>query len=224
MSEEINIQVPILLRGRSFSRSNIDTIKSCVKKYYKHGRTRISKEICIKLNWRQPNGWLKDRACREVLHELEQMGVIDLPPSLTKRKKNQGVGVQEKDLLSIYDLETEVTEFPKSLELVFVKGNEYEPLWNALIEKYHYLGHKVAVGRNLKYLIKAQDKLLGAIAFSSPAWRLDSRDLLLKKLGIANIRDETVSNTRQPIYLVELKQMSCELPCSVLLPMKLRQN
>jgi hypothetical protein len=117
-------------------------------------------------------------------------------PELISKRKIKTVNAQERDLLKAYDLESPITEFPKDLELIFVKGNEHEPIWNALIEKYHYLGHKVAVGRSIKYLVKSHDKLLGAIAFSSPAWRLDSRDLWLKKLGIINIRDETISNTR----------------------------
>ncbi len=196
MSTEINILLPILLRGRLFSQKDINTIISCVKKNYDYGRTRISKEICEKLNWRQPNGWLKDRACRDVLRELEQLGYFNLPPSLISKRKTKSVNTQERDLLKAYDLKTPIIDFPTNSELIFVKGTKDESIWNELIEKYHYLGHKVAVGRSIKYLIKSRDRLLGAIAFSSPAWRLDSRDIFLKKLGITNIRDETINNTR----------------------------
>jgi len=196
MSADIDIQAPILLRDRYFSRKDIKIIKSCVKKNYERGRTRISKEICEKLDWRQPNGWLKDRACREVLRELEQRGYINLPPSLISRKKGNQLNVEQKDLLHVYDLDTPITEFPSNIEFVFVKGNKYEPIWNALIDKYHYLGHSVAVGRSIKYIIKSEDRLIGAIAFSSPAWKLNSRDKILDKLGISSVRDYTISNTR----------------------------
>jgi len=44
------------------------------------GRTFISKELCRYWNWRQPNGALKDMACRDFLSRLEKKGLIILPP------------------------------------------------------------------------------------------------------------------------------------------------
>lgn len=51
-------------------------------------------------------------------------------------------------------------------------------------------------GRCIKYLIKTEDKLLGAIAFSSPAWRIIPRDEALKAIGITEIRDHAINNSR----------------------------
>lgn len=57
---------PIKLRGRYFSVDELDIIQRCVSENFDLGRTFISKVICEELNWKQPNGWLKDRACRDV--------------------------------------------------------------------------------------------------------------------------------------------------------------
>lgn len=70
---------PIRLRGKLFTKAHVDLISECVSKFFEYGRTRISVEVCKKLRWKQPNGWLKDRACRDVLVRLEKNGVIKLP-------------------------------------------------------------------------------------------------------------------------------------------------
>lgn len=173
----------------------------CVAEHYDHGRTRISEVICTRLGWRQPNGWLKDRACRDALRSLEEVGLIKLPKRLD--------GVRRKpDCRRIFDpssftlprgLVKPVTAMPTTIELEFAKGNDAEPLWNALVHKYHYLGHTVQVGRCLKYLIRGDGQLLGAISFASPAWKLGVRDDLMRQLGFskdAQTRDVVINNSR----------------------------
>lgn len=95
------ITTPITLRGRKFTASSIDAIKSCVKEYRKFGRTRISREVCKRLNWKQPNGWLKDRACRDALVQLEKMGAIKLPEPKVKRKTKKENNIQECSVAKI---------------------------------------------------------------------------------------------------------------------------
>lgn len=189
---------PITIRGRVFTLADLCVIESVVDEHYERGRTHISEVVCERLDWRQPNGWLKDRACRDVLRRLESVGMIDLPPPLVRhRKTGRGDSSPNKrDLLRQYNLETSITTFPNDLELVFAKGNEDELLWNQLTDEYHYLGHDVIVGRCIKYVIKSSGRLLGAIAFASPAWMLEPRDRILDGLGIDRPRDYTINNTR----------------------------
>lgn len=191
------IATPITLRGRKFTASSIGVVKSCVKKYYKYGRTRISKEVCIKLNWRQPNGWLKDRACRDALIQLEMLGEIKLPQPKIKRKNNQ-TGNSIEPNFGKYIIASDVSEIPEKIEFVLAKSNKEEQIWNYLIDKYHYLGHKVIVGRCLKYLVVSDNIILGAIAYSSPAWHLGARNQLLRKIGFTHedIMNKVINNSR----------------------------
>lgn len=78
------------------------------------------------------------------------------------------------------------------------KGNNEERIWNFLVEKHHYLGHKVIVGRCLKYLVVANNVILGAIAYSSPAWHLGTRNQLLQKIGFEpdDIMNKVINNSR----------------------------
>lgn len=187
----------IELRGRIFTINELNIIKQTVTNSYKKGRTYISKEICRKLDWKQPNGWLKDRACRDVLLQLKEAGIINLPPSLIKRKKRKRIeNTNGKQHLEEYDLTTPITEFPTTIDLKFAKGGIEETIWNELVNQYHYLGHSITVGRCIKYLILANRRLLGAISFSSPAWKLKPRDGILKVMGITNSQDYTINNSR----------------------------
>ena len=42
------------------------------------------------------------------------------------------------------------------LEFVQVRRTPEEPLFNSLMEQYHYLGYEQPVGEHLKYLVKAR--------------------------------------------------------------------
>lgn len=195
--DDLSQLTPIKLRGRVFSRIELNIIKRCVRDNYDKGRTQISRAVCEELNWRQPNGWLKDRACRDVLRKLDDLEVIKLPPShIFKDKKKSLPSSKNNDYLSEFDLESLITEFPTQLSLIFAKGNRYERIWNTLVAKYHYLGHGVIVGRCIKYVIQSNDRLLGAIAFSSSTWHVSARDSILRSLGIAHIRDSVINNSR----------------------------
>jgi len=51
-----------------------------------------------------------------------------------------------------------------------------EPLWDALVRGYHYLGYQKLLGHRLKYLAYLQDRPVAALAFSAPARVLRVRD------------------------------------------------
>lgn len=190
-------RAPLTIRGRYFSPTDLVTVSHCVKDNFDKGRTYISEALCKQLSWKQPNGWLKDRACRDALVQFERMGLIELPPPLIKRKETKTKS-SKTTYSSEFDLVTPITTFPPQISLEFAKGDDNEKLWNELVERYHYLGHQVQVGRCIKYLVKTEDRLLGAVAFSSPAWNLSVRDELLTLIGIdpARVLDLVINNSR----------------------------
>src|SRR3990167_5414732 len=49
--------------------------------------------------------------------------------------------------------------------------------WKTMIEQYHYLGHGKLYGKQIRYLIRSESfGCIGALAFSSAAWRLRARE------------------------------------------------
>lgn len=185
----------ICLRGRLFTSEELVLINEKVSKHYDEGRTAISIKICEELGWRQPNGWLKDRACRDVLQKLSQRGLIDLPISRKKPRVDGKLLKPEKSPVA----ENEITESPAALTFVIAKGDKNELLWNKIVDYYHYLGHRVTVGKSLKYLIYGDGQLIGCIGFSSPANMLRQRDSFLKEhcdLNLDDIHKYCINNSR----------------------------
>lgn len=190
---------PIKLRGRIFSVEELELILDCVDEFREAGRTRISREVCLALDWKQPNGWLKDRACRDVLRQLEALNILKLPPKKGSHTASPGRRdrmSQTPSSLQDYDLKTPIEEFPSNLEIIFAKGNREESLWNAIVDKHHYLGHSVAVGRSIKYLVAFETRIVAAVSFASPAWNIEPRNECLCALGIDYPLEQTINNSR----------------------------
>ena len=185
------------IRGRLWGRKELAVVTEVTQQYWTSGRTRISEVICERLDWRQPNGWLKDRACRDLLLRLASLQVLRLPPRLSDGGGTPPNPSRGPNRLSRYDLSSEI-QHVRTFRLVLAKGNSSEPVWNQAVDRFHYLGHRGGIGRCLKYLVTSEDDLLGAISFSSPAWMIKSRDRALENLGMTRdqIPDYVINNNR----------------------------
>ena len=140
-------------------------------------RVGLSRRVCGKLNWRSPNGKLKEMSCRVALSRLDRRGVIGLRPLTQRapgRKKTElGEPIPTRELIqcSLGEL--------GGVELVRVRSAESKvsTCWNELMERYHYLGSGPLCGAQLRYLIKSgKGEWLGGLAFSASAWRVKPRD------------------------------------------------
>ena len=164
-----------IIRGKHFSISEIDLIKQTISDNPTSSRRELSILISQRLDWRQPNGNLKDRACRDVLLRLEQKGIIHLPkPSYTLKSQTAGVkkvhfSEPSKELLGKPgDFETPVFKI--------VENSAERRLWNFLVDKYHYKGCNIVVGRHIKYLIYLNQDIIACFAFADAVLQLKSRD------------------------------------------------
>jgi hypothetical protein len=68
--------LPIIIRKRIITEVDVELIQATVNEHWCKGRTQISKILCKKWNWVQPNGRFKDMVCREVLLTLKRKGFI----------------------------------------------------------------------------------------------------------------------------------------------------
>jgi len=62
------------------------------------------------------------------------------------------------------------------LEFEQVRRTAHEPLFNSLMEEYHYLGYEQPVGEHLKYLVWAQGRPVACVACSSAPRHIGARD------------------------------------------------
>jgi hypothetical protein len=128
-------------------RIGIRDVSISPKSYVNYG-LRLVESLRLGENWRQPNGHLKDMACRELLLTLNRKGLITLPPRLASAnndKRNRSIPVIEIDQTP---LEEKLSHLPP-VKLKLVRNTSLEPLYNSLVQQHHYLGYRQIVGLRL---------------------------------------------------------------------------
>jgi len=140
------------------------------------GRRRLSAILCEVWEWKQANGALCDMVCRGLLLMLHRVGEIELP-AVRQTSLNPFVRRQRpQPALIDRALVTGSLHQLGLIELTQVRRTAQEPLFNSLIEHYHYLGYEQPVGEHLKYLVSAQGRPIACLAWSSAPRHLGSRD------------------------------------------------
>lgn len=168
----------IQIRGRIIGSDDLERIRQLIAHEGDKGRTHLSRRLCRIWDWRQANGAYREIACRELLRKLEARGLIVLPSPLRAARKP---GYRNTTTLP-GDLDTTPIEgqlcraWSQELRIDRVSGTSAEPLYNGLIDAYHYLGYGQGTGEQLKYLIWWQSRPLAAIGFAAAAWRVACRD------------------------------------------------
>jgi hypothetical protein len=165
------------IRGRSFTPQELLQIKAVVEESPESHRFAISKKVCEVLGWRQRNGRLKDRACRDVLARLHDIGFLRLPAPRRPAVRRQPIPITDRTAprsrLSTRPLELERTSF----SIVTGSGDaKQERLWNEYVERYHYLGYGVPLGPHIKYFVHVRQEIIACLAFAGAAWRIEARD------------------------------------------------
>jgi hypothetical protein len=161
--------------GRDFSGPDLEKIRQIIASEDHPNRAQISRRVCSAFGWYKPDGGLKQMSCRVALLRMERDGLIRLPPP----QKGNGNRTARVRISTASDPQPEVCVgagalSPLRLELVS-KGHPSQ-LWNELIERYHYLGHKRLPGAQLRYFVYSGSRLLAALGFGASAWSLAGRD------------------------------------------------
>jgi hypothetical protein len=163
-------------RGRVVTAEDIGFIRQFIAQHPGASRRRLSAKLCEAWEWKQANGALRDMVCRGLLLMLHRAGEIELPP-VRQVSLNPFV---ERERPAPVLLDTTPITGPLSalqpIELQPVRRSGDEPLFNSLMEQYHYLGYEQPVGEQLKYLAWAQGRPVACLAWSSAPRHLGSRD------------------------------------------------
>ncbi len=189
--------LPITIRKRTINEEDISSIQATVNEHWDKGRTHISRVLCQKWNWLQPNGRLKDMACRELLLTLKRKGFISLPPGYhngNNKKRNRIIPVVE---IEKTPLEGKPSHF-EPVQLQLVRNTSLEPLYNSLIQQHHYLGYRQIVGNHLKYMAFIDEQPVACLGWGSAAWSVKSRESFIgwDKPTKENNLHLVVNNTR----------------------------
>jgi hypothetical protein len=115
--------------------------------------------------------------CRGLLLMLERAGEIELPP-VRRQIRGQcrtGRPRPEARWIDTTSLAIPLKELGP-IQIQPVRRTADEPLFNSLLEHHHYLAYEQPVGEHLKYLVGAQGRPIGCLAWSSAPRHLGSRD------------------------------------------------
>ena len=170
------MDVVLKYRGRMIRESDLPIIRALIEENPTASRRELSRKLCEAWNWIQPNGALCDMVCRGAMLALERAEYIALPP--IKWRPLNPLAVRPKP--KRFELDTTPIECSLKdvgpLEFRLVRRTPEEPLFNALIEQYHYLHYTQPVGEQLKYMVFAPDRPVACLAWSSAARHLGPRD------------------------------------------------
>ena len=169
------VMLPMTIRKKTIHAEDIQFIQDVIDENWSRGRTQISRILCRKWKWFQPNGRLKDMACREVLLTLHRKGLIRLPPRLSSannEKRNRSIPVIKIDQTPLQDNLGNLDP----VELKQVRNTRLEPLYNSLVQQHHYLTYRQIIGNHLKYIAFIGDRPVACLGWGSAAWKVKSRD------------------------------------------------
>jgi hypothetical protein len=167
----------MVIQGRELHAEDTGLIRSLLAEHGDWHRTRISEELCRLWDWRNGKGRFKDMAARTLLLKLERAGLIQLPkrrgPSSNgSRNRTPSLVAHATDAIccALRDL------MPLRVSIV-EPGSADLRLFNCLLSRYHYLGHRNTVGENIRYLARdCTGRPVGCALFGSAAWKCAARD------------------------------------------------
>ena len=165
--------------GQEFNDDVIARIAATVEQEPAISRRFLSRLVCGWLDWRAPNGGLKDMSCRTALLRLHGKGLIPLPEPGGKDLFVRKTPEQQPDIPEgIEKITGSLAELGRiEITPIEIGDRGASRTWNGLMEKYHYLGAGPLCGAQMRYLIRSSScGWLGGLAFSGSAWRVAARD------------------------------------------------
>ena len=157
--------------GREFTGEEMDLIGRLIATGAH--RQKLSRMFCEEVNWRKPDGGLKEMSCKVAFLRMHRDGHIVLPPPL--KPANNHLKKPKATLLALPQPEVSAKAGAYVLDLSIVDATT-SALWNEYIDRYHYLGYTPLPGAQLRYFIRSEDQILALLGFSAAAWKVAPRD------------------------------------------------
>lgn len=160
--------------GRSFEHSEIESIRALIAVTPRLSRYKLSTLVCEQLNWRRHDGGLKDMSCRVAMLRMQADGLFSLPPARRAKPATYGSHPEIEIAVDCPAIAPEVDLDRLTVETVETKQNSL--LWNAYIQRHHYLGHQLIAGAQLRYFVRAEGAVVALLSFGASAWKIKPRD------------------------------------------------
>jgi len=159
-----------------FTEALVAKITQSIAEQPRISRRQLSRDICTWMNWRSPNGKLREVTCRKALVELHRRKLIELPNCEDYAFRTRRA--RPPELPSLFALDCSLAELgPVDLVPIHSASSKNSRIWNALFDAFHYLRSGPLCGAQLRYLVFSERfGYLGGLSFSASAWRVRCRD------------------------------------------------
>lgn len=155
----------------------VKRIQETVKQEPGLSRKALSLRVCEWLGWRDALGRAKQMSCRTALMKLHRQGHIQLPVGNPAVPRRVAPAKCPKVVESLKEIDCSFEQLG-DVELIRVsRWSSKSDIWNALMDRYHYLGAGPLCGAQMRYLIHSKEQgYLGGLSFSAAAWSVQCRD------------------------------------------------
>jgi hypothetical protein len=164
--------------GREFNSATVAGIEWILRADPLLSRRALSRRVCEWLDWRAANGRLQEVSCRKALLELDRQGLIGLPAAEKRCFRRTGPEPSADSWSEAPELRCALEELG-GINIVPVSSrySQASRTWNALMQRWHYLGKGPLCGAQIRYLVETSwHGWVGALAFSAAQWRLKKRE------------------------------------------------
>jgi hypothetical protein len=136
--------------------------------------------LCQVWGWHSLTGQIKDMAARTLLLKLEQRGWVTLP-ACRRPSPNR---MRHKQIQKLAHRTEPISGALRALQplqfLELSQAPELGPVFDSLLQQYHYLSYTSPVGQNLRYLVRdRQGRDLAGLLFGAAAWQTQPRDAFI---------------------------------------------
>jgi hypothetical protein len=138
-------------------------------------RSALARELCQRLDLRDPNGGWRLATTLKALRDLEAQGFWTLPAATVPPPGAWNPTRLHRRVQTPTAVPACVEEV-RGLQLIEVTTAEELKIWNELMIREHPLHQCRLVGRQLRYLVASEHGWLGAIGFGSAALYLEDQD------------------------------------------------
>ena len=163
--------------GRVLTASELNLVRQIIADFPRLSQAELAYTICELLQWRRPNGKLKNPECVEWLQKWQPQMFPGLPElRVTKPRGAHRLLSDDPRSAPRPPLHGPLVDY-QPLRLQLIEDLAGRRLFQQFIQRYHPLGYRVPYGAQLRYLVHtvSQD-VLACLLFTSAAWKMAPRD------------------------------------------------
>ena len=185
--------------GHVLTAGELSLVRQTIADFPRLSQAELAYTICELLEWRRPNGKLKQPECVEWLQKWQQQTLPSLPElRVTKPQGAHRLLADDPQCDPQPPLRGRLADY-QPLRLQLIADLAGRRLFQQYVQRYHPLGYRVPYGAQLRYLVRASSQdVLACLLFTSAAWKMAPRDAWIgwnDQTRLANL-SRVVNNAR----------------------------